>query len=151
MCPSNEMGIRQSEAAATPVPETFPDQAQEQAPEQAPEQAQEPEQAPASDAPEPAAEETSTPSTAETASPGSVRETSAAAERPSVQQSLRVTPGVCQVCKSTSKVVLIEQQTIASGSITIPGTYLCQSCIDDQPASTDWKVWMQWRQRKGGA
>jgi len=36
--------------------------------------------------------------------------------------------------------MLIEQQTIASGSITVPGTYLCQSCIDDQPQSTDWKV-----------
>jgi len=38
------------------------------------------------------------------------------------------------------QVMLIEQQTIASGSITVPGTYLCQSCIDDQPQSTDWKV-----------
>jgi hypothetical protein len=32
----------------------------------------------------------------------------------------------------------------------VPGTYLCQSCIDDQPQSTDWKVWMTWKQRKGG-
>ena len=107
--------------------------------------------------PESAAEEASPLPTAETAGeaaespPESVGEASAAAGRPAVQQTLRATPGVCQVCRSTSKVVLIEQQTIASGSITIPGTYLCQSCIEDQPQSTDWKVWMQWRQRKGGA
>ena len=24
--------------------------------------------------------------------------------------------------------------------IQVPGTYLCQSCINDQPQSTDWKV-----------
>jgi nucleoid-associated protein YgaU len=74
----------------------------------------------------------------------------AAEPRPAVQESLRVTPGVCQVCRSTSKVVLVEQQTI-SGTVTIPGTYLCQNCIDEQPNSTDWKVWVQWRMRKGGA
>ena len=59
------------------------------------------------------------------------------------------TPGACQVCKSTSSVILIEQQTIASGMITVPGTYLCQACIEDQPQSTDWKVWQNWRNRKG--
>ena len=59
------------------------------------------------------------------------------------------TPGTCQVCKSTSSVILIEQQTIASGMITVPGTFLCQACIEDQPQSTDWKVWQNWRNRKG--
>mmetsp|Transcript_12894 Transcript_12894/g.26604 ORF Transcript_12894/g.26604 Transcript_12894/m.26604 type:complete len:142 (-) Transcript_12894:84-509(-) len=52
----------------------------------------------------------------------------------------------CAVCKSSQKISIVEPQSVQGKSIN--GMALCQSCIDEQPTSSDWKVWTDWRTRR---
>mmetsp|Transcript_47575 Transcript_47575/g.112609 ORF Transcript_47575/g.112609 Transcript_47575/m.112609 type:complete len:138 (+) Transcript_47575:86-499(+) len=101
---------------------------------------------------EPPAEEASAPAEAAPAE-------APPAEVPAPQQSNEATPqpaqappqkssksGGCDVCKSSEKITVVDPQEVQGkkfGSMA-----LCQSCIDEQPTSSDWKVWQDWKVRR---
>uniref|UniRef100_A0A6U2I3G3 Uncharacterized protein n=2 Tax=Hemiselmis andersenii TaxID=464988 RepID=A0A6U2I3G3_HEMAN len=51
--------------------------------------------------------------------------------------------GSCNVCNSTNDIVIVASQTLKSGAV-VPGSSLCQACINKQPTSDDWKEWIKW-------
>eukprot|EP00286_Rhodomonas_abbreviata_P023463 CAMPEP_0181310582 /NCGR_PEP_ID=MMETSP1101-20121128/12663_1 /TAXON_ID=46948 /ORGANISM="Rhodomonas abbreviata, Strain Caron Lab Isolate" /LENGTH=136 /DNA_ID=CAMNT_0023417221 /DNA_START=92 /DNA_END=499 /DNA_ORIENTATION=+ len=59
--------------------------------------------------------------------------------KPELQQKNGSFKSVCEVCKSTTQIAIVESQILDGKSYG--GLSICQQCIDEQPTSTDWKVW----------
>mmetsp|Transcript_43698 Transcript_43698/g.103852 ORF Transcript_43698/g.103852 Transcript_43698/m.103852 type:complete len:164 (-) Transcript_43698:221-712(-) len=76
----------------------------------------------------------------------------ASAPTPGASQAVPVSPipkappGSCAVCRGRSNVELQDSQVCEKRDI--PAVYLCADCIEDQPSSTDWKVWSHWMENK---
>uniref|UniRef100_A0A7S0V7S4 Uncharacterized protein n=1 Tax=Hemiselmis tepida TaxID=464990 RepID=A0A7S0V7S4_9CRYP len=56
----------------------------------------------------------------------------------------------CNVCGSSNEIVIVASQNLKSGAF-VPGSCLCQACINKQPTSKDWKEWIAWMDSRKSA